>query len=381
MSANESVATRAPFKSSGLRATKLDWYLIAEIVPWLISGLVVVALVMIMAALLSRAGDILSKGASPILVLQFMAYSIPDMISRALPFAMLFAVLMGLSRLTQDSELKAAIVSGIAPTRLVLPVLAIGIVVALLAFINAETLKPRAFTEAQRVFKDIVLSNPKIVISDGQFFKDTQNQVIYVPPGGISDNGQLRDITVLQAQSGQVPSSIIRAPSGQILRDVGAILLENGTRTTYKSGEARPVTVSTFARATLPIRNLSQGSGLSSDPMQLSVIDLIARVNAYSAQGFVPNNELTALHRKFAEPMAAIAFALFGIGMSLWSLRSNQNFGFTGAAFFTFFYYATTTVFRVMGENGALYPFLAAWMPNIIYAGAGGIFLWLARRR
>ncbi len=363
------------------RITKLDWYLLNEILPWLLSGLTVVVLVLIMGAMFAQAGEILSKGANPLLVLQFMAFNIPDMMSRALPLAMLFAVLMGLSRLTQDSELKAAIVSGVPPTRLVFPVLGMGTVVAMLAFINAETIKPRAFTEAQRVFKDIVLSNPKIVVADGQFFKDSQNQVIYIAPGGISSNGNLSDITVLQGQSGQVPSTITRAPTGSILKEEGAILLENGTRTTYKGGDARPVTVIRFAQATIPIRQLRQGSGLSADAMQLSVFDLLARINTYRTQGFVPNNELTALHRKFAEPIAAIAFALFGIGVSLWALRSNQNFGFTGAAFFTFFYYATSTVFRVMGENGALMPLLAAWMPNVIYAGAGMVFLWLARRR
>ncbi len=363
------------------RITKLDWYLINEILPWLLSGLTAIAVVLIVSAMFAQAGEILSKGANPLLVLQFMAFNIPDMMSRALPLAMLFAVLMGLSRLTQDSELKAAIVSGVPPTRLVFPVLGMGVVVALLAFINAETIKPRAFTEAQRVFKDIVLSNPKIVIAEGQFFKDSQNQVIYVAPGGLSKNGNLTNITVLQGQSGQVPSTVTRAPTGSILKEEGAILLENGTRTTYKSGEARPVTVIRFDRAVIPIRQLRQGSGLSADAMQLSVFDLLGRINAYRAQGFVPNNELTALHRKFAEPFAAIAFAFFGIGISLWALRSNQNFGFTGAAFFTFLYYATSTVFRVMGENSALMPFLAAWMPNFLYAGAGAVFLWLARGR
>lgn len=363
------------------RITKLDWYLVNEILPWLLGGLSAISVVLIMAALLEKAGEFLTKGASPILMLQYLAFRLPEMMSLALPLAMLFSVLMGLSRLTQDSELKAAIVSGVPPTRLVFPVLAVGVVVTLLAFINSETIKPRAFTEAQRVFKDIVLSNPRIVVADGQFFKDSQNQVIYIAPGGLSNDGELSNVTVLQGQSGQVPSSITRAPNGRILKEEGAILLENGTRTTYKGGDARPVTVARFERAIIPIRQLRQGSSLSADAMQLSVFDLLSRISAYRAQGFVPNNELTALHRKFAEPVAAIAFALFGIGISLWGLRSNQNFGFTGAAFFTFFYYATSTVFRVMGENGALIPLLAAWMPNVIYAGAGLVFLWMARRR
>jgi lipopolysaccharide export system permease protein len=363
------------------RVTKLDWYIAGEILPWLIGGLAVVSLVLIMGALFQQAGEFLTKGASPILMLQFLAFKLPEMISLALPLAMLFSVLMGLSRLTQDSELKAAIISGVPPTRLVTPVVAIGVVVALVAFINAETIKPRAFQEAQRVFKDIVLSNPKIIVSDGQFFKDSQNQVIYIAPGGLSDDGSLTNITVLQAQSGQVPSSITKAPTGKILRDEGAIELTNGTRTTYRSGEARPVTIARFKRAVIPIRQLRGGSSLAQEAIQLPLPDLVERIRTYQSQGLNANGELTALNRKFAEPLAAVAFALFGIGASLWALRTNQNFGFTGAAFFTFFYYATTTVFRVMGEGGALPPVVGAWSPNVIYAGAGLVFLWLARRR
>ncbi|MFN3266104.1 MAG: LptF/LptG family permease [Deinococcales bacterium] len=361
--------------------TKLDWYLVGEILPWLFGSLVLIALLMIMGALFERAGEFLTKGASPILMLQYLVFRLPEFLSLGLPLAMLFATMMGLSRLSQDSELKAAIVSGVSPTRLVMPVVCLGTVVALVAFINAETLKPRAFLEAQRVFKDIVLSNPKIVVSDGQFFKDSQNQVIYIAPGGLSEGGILRAVTVLQGQAGQVPSSITRAPSGKILREQGAILLENGIRTTFKGGDARPVTIARFEQAVIPIRQLRQGSSLSADAMQLSVFDLLARITAYRAQGFIPNNELTALHRKFAEPLAAVAFALFGIGISLWTLRSNQGLGLTGAAFSIFFYYATSTVFRVMGENGALPPLLAAWIPILLYAGVGATFLLLARRR
>ncbi|NJK44725.1 MAG: YjgP/YjgQ family permease [Pleurocapsa sp. SU_196_0] len=250
------------------RITRLDLYIVNEILPLLLGGLFGVIIVLIMGFAFEKIGEFLSKGANPILILQYLAFRMPEMISLGLPLSMLFATLMGFSRLIQDSELKAAITSGITPTRLVLPVVAIGVVVSIVAFINAETLKPRAFQEAQRVFKDIVLSNPRIAVQDGQFFKDSQNQVIYIAPGGLKDNGELTDITVLQASSGQVPNAITTAPTGKILRDEGAIELLNGTRTTYRSGNARPVTVARFQRAVIPIKQLRGGS-LSRDATQL----------------------------------------------------------------------------------------------------------------
>ncbi|HEX2863627.1 MAG TPA: LptF/LptG family permease, partial [Deinococcales bacterium] len=63
------------------------------------------------------------------------------------------------------------------------------------------------------------------------------------------------------------------------------------------------------------------------------------------------------------------------------SLRSNTNLGLVGVMLLTFFYYATYTVFGVMGDSGALWAPLAAWAPDLIYALGGVALLVIARRR
>ena len=42
-----------------------------------------------------------------------------------------------------------------------------------------------------------------------------------------------------------------------------------------------------------------------------------------------------------------------------------------------FAYYLMTSAFAAFGRNGAINPYLAAWLPNIIMGGAGFILLWL----
>jgi lipopolysaccharide export system permease protein len=363
------------------RLSLLERYILNEILPLLAGGLVMVVVLWIFGALFQAAGSIIGKGAPVLLVLQYLALHLPEAFSRGLPLALLFAVLMSMTRLTQDSELKAAIVGGISPNRLAAPVLAVGLIVAVLSFINSEALVPRGDEQGLRVFKDIILSNPRVLVQAGQFFKDSQNQVIYVAPNGIKDGGRLENITVIQAVAGAVPLSVTRAPRGQILKEEGAIRLENGTRVTYRNGDPRPVTTLKFERATVPIKDLQQGASLSQEPRNLALPTLWERINQYRAQGLRVHAEETALHRKFAEPAAAIAFALFGVGMALFTLRSNQSLGFVGVMFLTFFYYATWSVFKAVGENGAVWPVIAAWGPDIVYAGAGLGLLILARRR
>ena len=359
----------------------IERYLIFEVLPNLAGGLAIVVVLWVIGALFQALGAIIAKGANVFLVLQFLALKLPEAFSRGLPIALLFAVLMGLMRLGQDSELKAAIVNGLSPNRMAFPIILLGVVVAVLAFINGELLTPRGNEQALRVMKDIILSNPRVLVQEGQFLKDSQNQLIYVAPGGIKEGGRLEGVTVIQAQANQVPQSITRAPEGRILKEQGAIELLNGSRTTYRSSDARPVTVARFQRAVVPIKDLQQGANLSLDASSLSLPTLIERVRSYRAQGLRVSSEETALYRKFAEPGAAIAFAIFGVALAMFTLRSNQNLGFVGVAFLTFFYYATYSVFKALGDNGALLPFLAAWGPDLIYAGAGAALLWLARNR
>ncbi len=360
----------------------LDWYIVGEVLPMLAGGLLIVVVTLVMGALFERIGAFLAKGANPFLVAKYLAFLLPQILSRGLPIALLFAVLMSLSRLTQDSELKAAVVAGISPTRLIMPVMLIGAVVAVLGFINAETLQPKGIEEASRVLRDIIISNPRVAFTGGQFFKDAQSQVIYIPDGGLQDGGVLtKEITIMQGSEGQVPLSVMRAPSGRILKEQGAIELTNGSRITYRPGDARPVMIAHFARAVIPIKDLQQGSNLSQQPIDLPLPTLLERIRSYQSQGFRINGELTALHQKFAKPLAAVAFALFGVALSLYTLRSNQSLGLVGVMFLTFFYYATWTVFNVMGESGAIPAVLAAWTPDLLYAGAGVALLALARRR
>lgn len=348
-----------------------------EILPMFAGGLAVVVVLLMLASLFELAAPIIAKGADPLLVMQYLGFRLPEAFARSMPLALLFAVLLSLSRLTQDGELKAAIVGGVSPGRLAVPVLIVGVVVAILAFANAEALVPRGNAQALRVSKDIILANPRVLVEEGQWFKDGQGQAIHVR--GIKSGGALEGVTVLQTASGQVPRSVMRAVRGRI--EAGAIVLEEGTRLTYRRGDPYPAMVMSFSSATVPIRDLQEGADIAEKPINLSLPVLTARIADLRRQGAPVYAEQTALHRKFAEPVAAVAFALFGVAMALYTLRSNQNVGFVGVMFLTFFYYATWSVFRVMGEQGALWPALAAWAPDLIYAGAGLVLLLLARRR
>jgi len=153
--------------------------------------------------------------------------------------------------------------------------------------------------------------------------------------------------------------------------------LSSGLRVTYGRDE-RPRTVIRFQRAQLPLTELAPPipGGLSS----LSLSQLHEQILQYRAQGIPYAAQLTAFYRRFADPAASLAFALFAVGLAFYLLQGSRPLGLVGIAVLTFAYYALWSVGRVMGEEGALPAWLAAWGPDLFYSVAGSL-LFLGGRR
>ena len=362
---------------------RFDRYVLEEILPYLLSGLAVVILLLLLAALQSVIAPLLAKGAAPVLVLRLVALQVPEAVSRGLPIALLFAAMLGLSRLSSDAELKAAQSGGLSGTRLFWPVLGLSLGVALLSFTVAETLVPRAKVQALQVQRDIVLDNPRVLglgstgSGAGVVLKDALGRAISVAQ--VQPGGQLTGLRIVTLRDGQSAREVITARRGQLRGSV--LVLQDGLRITYQ--DTRPVTVVRFQSGTLPVQDLqaSLSAGDELLPVYQPLPTLIANVQALKARGIVSPRDFTALQRKFAEPLAAVSMAFFAVALSIYSLRSGLNVGLVWVLMLTFAYYATWSVFRVLGETGALSAVLAAWTPTLIYLFAGLALLGVAARR
>lgn len=356
-------------------------YVLQEILPLLFGALAAVIVLLVLGALQDVIAPLLAKGANPALVARVLALNVPEATARALPIALMFATLLGLSRLSADSELKGALASGIAATRLFRPVLLLGLGVAVLAFALGEGLVPRAKIQERKVKQEIIFDNPRVIgLGENIVLRDALNRAISV--GSIQPGGELRDLRIVTMQSGMPPREVITAQSGRLKPGSNILELTNGRRITYQ--DARPITILTFATGTLPVQDVQADLDTSGGAMRAiytPLPELWQRTRAYKAQHNQSPAEFTALHRKFAEPLAALALAFFGVALAVFSFRSGRDVGLVWALLLSFAYYATWSVFRVMGENGAVPALLAAYAPDLIAVVAGLGLLWLTGRR
>lgn len=366
-------------------------YVLSEILPPLLGALAVVILLFLLAGLEEVIGPLLAKGASPVLVARLLALTVPEALARALPIGLMFATLLGLSRLASDSEIKGALAGGIPVTQLMRPVLTLALGVAALSFLIGEGLRPKAYSESLKVQQQIVFDNPRVAglgatDASGQSLVLTDALGRAISVGSVGAGGELHDLRIVVMQPGQAPREVITAQSGTLTPGSNVLELRDGQRVTYQN--ARPVTVLTFKAGRLPVqdvqasfakqeRSSTEQAGLINQPLR----DLWNRTQAYRQQSVPAPAEFTALHRKLAEPLAALALAFFAVSLAVYSFRGGLNLGFTWAILLAFAYYATWSVFRIMGENGGLPPVVAAYAPDLIAVVAGLALLWRSERR
>jgi lipopolysaccharide export system permease protein len=351
-------------------------YLIQEILPLYVAGLI--ALLLLLLALFLFQGvlaEALSRGVGVGLVAQYLLFTIPSAASMGLPLALLFASLLGITRLSQDSEIKAAILLGLSPQQFLSPILLLGVFIAGVSFINNELLAPWSYDRAQEVLSDILVQSPQVVVEEGSFFTDALGRSVYV--GELGEGGSVGDVTVIQPDGSQGIAEVIRAERGRLDQAAGVWRLSDIRLLRYR--DARVVLDAPAETATLPVRGLSVSSGEPPELTRLPLDELLTRVRG-TTPADAPS-EWTALNRKFAEPAAAVAFAFFALAIGLYSFRRNFGLGLVSVLFLTFIYYATWSISNLLGAQGTIPAVVAGWAPPLLYLLAGAVLFGLSWRR
>lgn len=355
--------------------TKFSRYLVKEIAPLYGAGLVVLLLLLLGSFLLGVLADVLARGVPVALVARFLLFKMPAAASAGIPLALLFAALLGLTRLIQDREIRAALSLGLGPARFAGPLLGLGFVIATASFLNNELIVPAAEERALEVQKDILLQSPETFVQEGTFFTDGQGRRIYI--GALEPGGVFRNVTVIMPGGTSGPREVIRADRGTADDQAGVWYLTDVRFLRFRDGT--PVLDATASEAVLPVRGLAAGAAGRPDLIYLPLGDLWDRIRSDPQRSHPA--EWTAIHRKFAEPLAAVAFAVFALAIALFTFRRETPLGFVSVLLLTFVYYATWSVSKLLGAQGTLPAWVAGWLPVALYLGVGSVILARSWRR
>jgi lipopolysaccharide export system permease protein len=316
------------------------------------------------------------------LVLRFVIFRMPQAVPMAFPFASLFAALLAMSRLMGDNEITAMRTSGVPLWRFALTPVLFGVAMFGLCYAINEYVSPVSVDLSTRSFYQIVYRTEQLPV-EAQFFRrdpDTGN-VFYVTQ--VEDDGKTMDgVQIFKPGLGGTRwRETLQAKTATV--EGSNMILHDAILTTFNAdGDSNTnAPVKTF-KIGLPLAETAAQfmSSVNNDPWTMSTKTLKSQVQALQAQGMggaaLGNLQLN-LANKIAWPFACVIAVILALPLALRFGRRGRTLGAALAIVAFFIYFLLTDALAALGRNGAMDPYLAAWLPNVIMGAVGITLFWI----
>lgn len=351
----------------------LDKYIAREfLLPFL--GSLAGFTVMLLSGTVFELIDYIFSNDMPVgVVLELLVHSLPRIVVMILPIAALFGTLLALTRLSRDGEMGAIRSAGISFRRLAVPIAVAGLAVSALTFTLNEHIVPESEHRAQNLLREHLFHGMLPTVAEDVFFRGPEERFYYV--GRVdTEKRQLRNIMIYETESGDYPG-IITAEKGTY--DEETWYLENGVSRTFDA-QGHVVGEQRWESFELPVDGAETPLfQTQKTPGEMTRKELKGHIDVLRRSGQDIKSLLVEYHMKLSMPLASLIWMFVGAPLALRPVRTTRLVGIAVAILVAFAYFVVSAFFRSLGQNGALAPWLAAWMANILFFALG---LWLTLR-
>ena len=365
----------------------LDRYILRETIGPLALGLLVFTFLALLQELFQLAELIIERDIEVQVVLQLLAYSLPQIVVLTIPMAFLFAILLAIGRMAADSELVAIRASGISLFKIYRPVLVLSLLLgAVTTYLMTVTLPAgnKATLELQLA---ILKKSVNQQVKPRVFYDGLQGRVLYVFEAPEDEEGW-RGVFLADAVPGP-RQQVIVGETGGINVNPG-----NGRPPVLTFGLADMHEVDTNEPSTYRLQRLrdaniviedsefrySEGLVLAKDVRSMTLAELFRAVEDPAAPPEKRTKARVEIHKKFAIPGACLVFGLYGIPLGFRNRRTGRSSGFLISVTMFLFYYVMLGNGEEAAVNGQVPPWLAMWAPNILLVVLGTFLLWRRNR-
>jgi LPS export ABC transporter permease LptF/LPS export ABC transporter permease LptG len=346
----------------------IDRYISREVVSHAFLGLVVFTFVFFIPQLVRFMELFVGHSGSTGNVVLLFLCAIPPVLAVTLPMAVLVGVLIGLGRLSADSEIVALHACGISLRRLLVPIGFVALIACGANLAITYWLSPAALRTIRRIEGQILISQAPFAIEPRVFDERLPHVVLYVQDVAAAAT---RWHGVFLATSDGQNTSVTTAESASIMRGAGNELeIHLGEGSTHEYDPRRPdrYSVTTFGDSDLAI-DLSQVA-LPQKLVSLPVSD--RRLGQLlSTQGPNALQASVELQRRAAFPVACLVFALIGVPIGVRPRRGGRAAGLVltlaliGGYYFLFVYGVH------LAAQGQISVWIGVWGANIAMALLG----------
>jgi len=348
---------------------RLDRYIAREILSHSLLGLAVFSFVFLVPQLVRLMDLLVRHNTSPGDVLILFLSILPAILTFTLPIAVLVGVLIGLGRLSADSELIAMNAAGLSLRRLLVPVGTLALCATLLTLLCTLLLGPLALRQFRSLEDRLRASQAAFQVQPRVFDERFPPLVLYVQD---VEAGAARWRGIFLADSSVANGSRLTLAESAIVsadRQSGKLdfHLSRGFSHQFSRADPTRYTVSTFGETgfSLTVGELAAPRPSSPSDQELS----LRQLTTFSGQR--AREARIELHRRFAFPAACIAFALIGVPLGARHRRGGRAAGFLITLLLISGYYLVFLAGIGLARQGTVPPWSGIWAADVFTVALG----------
>jgi len=323
-----------------------------------------------------RLPRLLRKSAEINDIIAYFVLRIPYLMLLASPVIILLSGLFVMNNLSKYSESIAIRAAGISILRMITPLIWFSLFFSIFIMFFGDFVLPKAEKYRNYIYTEKI-KNMKV--KDNKMrshinYLGENNNLYYIGFfDGYRNTLKTIDVTNYDEKNGALNKKIT-ATSAQWENDTWQF--ENCDIRIFKNGEFQELIhydSTTIAEINvMPIDFIKSAK----KPISMNYFELKAYVDRLKKIGEKYSKELVELNLKISFPFANLIILLFSVPLvSTMSRSKGRGMVFAIGLLICFLYLSALRVCQSLGYNEVLSPFVAAWLPNIVFAFVGIIFV------
>ncbi len=360
-----------------MRPRLISRSVLREIWPPFVLGFVAYTFILLIRTILILADFAVRRSAPFAEVARLVLLSLPWIVVLTLPMAFLVGVLVGLGRLNTDSELVALRSCGVGPAALYRPVLGAAAAASGLVLFLYNVILPPA-NEALQASMVRVAATSIVNLVAPRTFREPRPGITFFFDRASPDGRAFEGVFLRLGDESEPPNRIIVARSGTLTLEGDRLWLDLFHSTVHELDVADPSRDRTSRNETQ--RLLLAGDTSVPAGATVRVQRGLRSQNlpelwraAHTLPASDPNRRLAwvEIHKKFAIPVACLAFAIVGVPLAQTLRRGGRGGSFALSLAVLLGYYLLLSSGETWAQEGRMGPALAMWLPNILLVALG----------
>jgi len=351
-------------------------YIIREFVETFAFGLIVFSIILLLDQIFQLVNLFLSKGVPFLTVSKLFLLVFPNILSLAVPMAILFGILLAYGRLSEDNEITALRATGAHFISFTSPVLVFVLFLSAFLILFNHVLSPKAHKEFRQLYQDVLSQRPMIRfeektitnIGDYRFYAGNVNK----------DNGVMKSVNIYKFASQESGAPFrISASSATVMLNPAAVIFQLYKGHWQKTNPAKPNTLvdMNFEKYDFAIPMGGKVIPFSQSLREMTSHQLRQEILSYKSRKLPTSFLENEFWLRWTLALAPLAFAIVAIPLGLITDRGGKSLGFGLSLFIIIFYYVLLVSALNIGEKELIPPKYILWMPNLGML-ISGVFFW-----